>query len=149
MKRRLVSLWLPSLLWMAVIFIGSHQQGLPTPHSSALDLLIKKSGHILEYGILGLLLWRACRGSYGLVTVQRKGILQAQSISVAYDTPAPLASAVVLGALYALSDEVHQRFVPTRTGNLRDVAIDITALSAAVILAWLWQRYRSRPPGQL
>jgi VanZ family protein len=38
----------------------------------------------------------------------------------------------VLAVLYAISDEVHQSFVPTREGTLRDVIID----AIGALLAW-------------
>jgi len=139
--RRFLSLWLPVLLWMAVIFIGSNQQDLPVPESPAADLLIKKSGHALEYAILGLLLLRAVAGSHGAGMQTGTAFVGRASRPA---TVAPALLTVVIGGLYAASDELHQRFVPTRKGNLRDVLIDVSALTAAVLLAWLWQRYRSR-----
>lgn len=119
---RATALWLPVVLWMAFIFLMSNQSGLPTPKSSLLDLLIKKTAHVLEYGILGLLLYRGCTGS-----LRGHGLL-------------PLVIAVAIGVLYAFSDEYHQLFVPTRKGNARDVVIDTVAVILAVALAWQWQR---------
>jgi hypothetical protein len=46
-------------------------------------------------------------------------------------------AALLLAALYAVSDEWHQTFVPGRGGNVRDVIIDIAgAATAASILLW-------------
>ena len=73
MKQRLGALWLPVVLWMALIFMGSHQQGLPSPPSHILDVLIKKTGHILEYTVLGLLLLRAWRGTLRRMQSQDAG----------------------------------------------------------------------------
>ncbi len=131
---------------MALIFMGSNQPSLPTQPNGTLDLLIKKSGHILEYAILGLLMWRACAGSLTAaasdVTVdgdRRLGLTLAMA--------APLLAAA-LGSLYAVSDELHQHFVPPRSSNLQDVALDMAAVTVAVLLAEWCRRYRSRSPRQ-
>lgn len=51
--------------------------------------------------------------------------------------------AMVLTILYALSDEFHQQFVPTRTGQLTDVLIDAVAASVAGLV--LWTFYQDLP----
>jgi VanZ family protein len=146
MRQRRVFLWLPVLLWMALIFIGSNQPSLPTQANGALDLLIKKSGHILEYAILGLLLWRACAGSLR-TAASAAAAARNRRYRITPGLAAPLL-ALALGSLYAISDELHQRFVPTRSGNVHDVLLDTVAVTVAVVLAVLWQRYRSRSPRQ-
>ncbi len=142
MKQRLLTLWLPVVLWMTLIFMGSHQQGLPAPQSHLLDVIVKKTAHILEYATLGLLL---LRGWWGTLSGGRR----------LADPPAPgdgrvfrLSSllTVLAGGLYAVSDEVHQMFVPTRSGNARDVIIDTLAVTGAVAVVYLWRRRRSRSP---
>ena len=44
------------------------------------------------------------------------------------------------GIAYAISDELHQHFVPGRVGSPLDVAIDAVGVVAGVVL---WQRYRA------
>lgn len=143
MKRRLLALWLPAVLWMAMIFVGSHQQGLPTPQSHWLDMLIKKTAHVLEYATLGLLL---LRGWLGTLALERAGNDATEGISTAATARLRNASllTVLTAALYAVSDELHQMLVPTRSGNARDVVIDTLAVTAAVAVVWLWRRCRSR-----
>ena len=99
--------WLPVIAWAAVIFAFSAVPSL----SSGLggwDLLLRKLAHLTEYAILGALLVRATRSPW---------------------------LALVLAALYATSDEIHQRFVEGRHGAPLDVAID-TVGALAGILAW-------------
>lgn len=124
-RRRAVSLWLPVAVWMILIFVGSSQVNLPSAQSGWLDFVIKKFGHVGEYGVLGLLLWRAFAG----------GDLRSQE-----PFARPALWTVAAGGLYAASDEIHQLFVPTRSGMLRDVIIDVTALTAVLLLLWLWRR---------
>ena len=49
--------------------------------------------------------------------------------------------AFALGALYAVSDEVHQALVPGRMGSPLDVAIDAVGVMCGVVL---WRKTRPR-----
>jgi VanZ family protein len=49
--------------------------------------------------------------------------------------------AFALGALYAVSDELHQSFVPGRLGSPLDVAIDAAGVAVGIVL---WQSIRAR-----
>lgn len=42
--------------------------------------------------------------------------------------------AFLIAVLYAVSDEIHQTFVPTREGRLRDVVIDTAGITCAYLL---------------
>lgn len=80
-----------------------------------LDHPIRKMAHATEYAILGFLL----TGSYADT---RKKRFSRFGIPVA------------MGALYAVSDELHQLFVPGRSCELTDMLID----SSGVILGTLF-----------
>jgi VanZ family protein len=73
------------------------------------DLVLRKLAHLTEYAILGGLLARATGRP-------------------------PLA--IALGVVYAITDEIHQTFVPGRAGRPLDVAIDAVGVCLGV-LAWL------------
>jgi VanZ family protein len=108
----------PPAALMAVIFglssISTLDSGLEG------DFVLRKFGHMAEYGLLWFLWLRALR----------------------YRRPA-LAAAITIG--YAATDEFHQSFVDGRHGTITDVGID----AAGVAVAWaawaLWTR-RRRPP---
>jgi len=106
--------WLPPVLWMGVIFILSAQPSLPRHPEALLDHVLKKAGHMVGYGILAFLLWRALSRGRG-----------------ALSWPA-LVAAFVVSVLYAASDEYHQSFVPGRNGTPVDVGFD--AVGALVVL---------------
>jgi VanZ family protein len=111
--RAALSAWLPVVVWAAVIFAFSAVPSLGTGLGTW-DLVLRKLAHFTEYAILGALLARATRRSW---------------------------VALVLAALYAASDEVHQTFVEGRHGAVRDVAIDTVG---ALVGVFAWTRWRRR-----
>jgi VanZ family protein len=121
--RRLLLRWGPPLLWMGLIFVASAQPELPSAHVRWLDILLKKAGHGLGYGVLGWLYLRALRNHCGKTE-------HARFLSVG------------MAAVYALTDEYHQRLVPGRNGALYDVAVDAVGAGLAATLDWWWEEER-------
>jgi VanZ family protein len=128
--------WLPPLLWIAVIFTASSASfssantapwlgrlvqsifGHPISASTfdTLHYLIRKAGHLTEYGILGALLFRAIRA--GRTGWDWRWMLAAVAI------------AAIVGGL----DEWHQAFVPGRTSTPWDTLIDTVGAVLAQVL---------------
>jgi VanZ family protein len=127
--RRLFWHWLPPLAWMVLIFVLSAQPDLPHAPGPWLDVLLKKTGHAVTYGVLAWLYWRALRQHTweGCAST----ILRVASVGLA--------------VAYGLSDEYHQTFVPGRTGRPVDVAIDGMGACAAMLLDWWLERRRALP----
>ena len=96
---------------------------MPPEQIEAIHHLFRKSGHLTEYALLALLLWRALHHS------QRN-----HSSSWRWDE-AGLALALVF--LYAASDELHQVFVQARTALVSDVFIDTAGGAAGLLTLWL------------
>ena len=128
------------VLWMTIIFFASTGKfSAPNtilaiqpflrwlfPHISDeriafFHFLLRKAGHFTEYAILGLLAVRAFIVS-GNPRLRRHWLL----------------AAFVLVAVYALSDEYHQSFVPSRTASIYDSLIDIAGGMTVLALA-LWR----------
>ena len=110
--------WAPIVLWAAVIFAFSSIPSL----SSGLgtwDLILRKIAHLSEYAILGALLLRA---------IQRPAV------------------AILAGALYAVTDEVHQHFVRGRHAAWYDVLIDTVGVTIGVLA---WSRLRRSKDGSV
>ncbi len=77
--------------------------------------IVRKTAHIAEYAVLGFLLAAVC-ASFGKT--------RAGTVFISF----------AAAALYAVSDEVHQYFVPGRSCELRDMCID--SLGALVGIAF-------------
>ncbi len=105
-------LWAPVVVWAAVIFAFSAVPDLGTGLGTW-DLVLRKIAHAGEFAVLGALLLRALRDER---------------------------AAFAAGVAYAISDEVHQLFVPGRAGSPLDVAIDSVGVAVGVLL---WRRYRA------
>lgn len=134
--------WLPVVAWAALIYAFSTGafSGPNTsrflvpllnylfPALSGADIalihaLIRKLGHLSEYFILALLVLRALSRETG-------GKL----------SPRRLALGLLITALYAASDELHQAFVPGRTASVVDVGIDVLG----GVCGTLWFQLRRR-----
>jgi VanZ family protein len=120
--------WLPVLIWIGLIFVGS-TDALSAEQTSrflvpflrwldpqisfatiaAIHFGLRKLGHLTEYAIFAALLWRALR---------RGTRLQAK-MSILF------LLAWLAAAIFAVTDEFHQSFVPSRTASPVDVMIDI------------------------
>lgn len=87
--------------------------------SELLTVIVRKSAHFLEYAALGAALYF---GLYGVGKDKARGRL--------------LILSAVLGGLYAVTDEIHQYFVPGRACMATDVLIDTcgAAFGAAFML---------------
>ena len=99
--------WFPPVLWMAIIFTFSSFQAAHTTATYWPDFVFKKTIHVTEYSILWWLLLRACNSAFPKRSRLSNGI-----------------TALIITILYAISDELHQTFTPSREGTLRDVIID-------------------------
>ena len=110
---RALSLWLPVVIWAAVIFAFSSIPSLGTG-LGAWDTILRKGAHLTEYAILGILLMRAL-GS---------------------ELPA-----FAVGFAYAVTDEIHQHFVRGRHASPFDVAFDATGLALGLLVYQATKRW--------
>ncbi len=159
--RRQLPYLAPTLAWMAVIAMLSTDVGSSsrttdpvirvvrrllfrtrrlTPTELALlsaelellSVVLRKSAHVFEYAVLTLLLCRWLRFSF------------APSKLVLYSV------AVAMAGCCASIDELHQLFVPSRTGSSVDVLIDVAgAVVGTVIFAYYRRAAEERGQRQL
>ena len=120
----IVALWLPVVAYMAMLFAFSSLSTLPpTPGDISYYYV-----HLAAYAGLAVVTVRALAG----------GMLR----NVTWRA---VAIAVAISALYGVSDEFHQRFVPGRTFDVRDMLADAigAAVGASGVRAWSIIRRRS------
>jgi VanZ family protein len=156
MNRKIMMRWFVVLVWMFVIFYLSHQPAIKSSALSGsilewvldvfpggihdvwlfsylpdagegteqvfLHVLIRKFAHLMAYFILGLLVVRA------LYPMLQKYVMRLS---------------LLICLMYAVSDEVHQVFVPGRSGEIRDVLIDMIGVISGIFVFLMmkkWQR---------
>ncbi len=122
--RKIFNLWLPPLLWMALIFFFSSLPTIKTSKFYWQDFLLKKTAHFVEYTILSFFYFRAFWGSK--FSFKKSAFLS-----------------ILISFFYALSDEYHQSFVPGREPRIRDVVIDTLGASFVV---YLINKYQNKFP---
>ncbi len=134
--------WLPAILWVVMlllIFYFSSQAGSPENSAkwireflaqfsptlaerltdaqlSAINYTLRKAGHGVGYLILTLLGYGAFHVSFGMERTRA------------------LRWAIVTSLIRAVIDEIHQAFVPGRTGTIIDVGIDAIGIAIGALL---------------
>jgi len=110
---------LPAVAYAALIFyLSSQPNPLPLLSSRASDKLL----HLVEYAAFGAVV------TWGLSHLVR--------------LPRAARWAALLGSLYGLSDEFHQRFVPHRSAEASDWLADTIGAALGALLAWRFLRRR-------
>jgi VanZ family protein len=110
-------LWLPVAVYAALIFTLSSIPDLKPPLSVANG---DKVAHFLEYGLFGLLLYRAFRNTWK----DRTPILA-------------IVFTILSGLLVATLDELYQGTVPGRQRSVFDAMADVIGVTLATLLG-LW-----------
>lgn len=143
--------WALAIGWMGVIFYLSHQ---PAKASSALSsgvvqtivsfvesifpislsasdilhVVVRKGAHLFAYFVLALLVFRAVR-----LNMWTKWTTVGMTLAVC--------------VLYASFDEVHQLFIPGRSGQVTDVLIDTAGsclgIGCSVLVTFIYERFRT------
>ena len=92
------------------------------------QVVVRKTGHVTGYAILAMLIWRA----------RNRGVFtNGWTWRVARFTE-------LIALLYAISDEVHQSFVPTREASAVDVLIDCAGAAAGIFVVWVIGKARKK-----
>lgn len=134
--------WAGVLAWMSVIFLFSSGDASTSSTQSGfivdalkgtsielpgdvLTFLTRKAAHIFLYFVLGLLV---CG------TIHEYGRRSTKMVILS----------VVICFLYAITDELHQWFVPGRSAEVRDVVIDTLSSGAGVMVYHYISRVKSK-----
>lgn len=136
MKKKKFWLWLLfTAVWIGVIFWHSAQDAAASDAESLgllrfvqkilpwmTNNLLRKCGHFAEFALLGFLL----TGTFW----QMKNFL--------------LLKPIACGLFVALCDETIQLFVSGRSGNVRDVWIDLSGVIVGTLIVYLFFRLRKK-----
>ena len=142
--RRLLSRYLPLVVWLIFISVASSDSFSANntsriigplvlwlfPNTSpetmaVIHLVVRKVAHFTEYAILAYLAARAFRTSPRAALANRWFIIS-----------------LALVVCYALLDEYHQSFVPSRTASIYDSFIDM--IGGLVALLLIRRRHKAR-----
>ncbi len=136
MKAKLfLKYWLPVVIWLSVIFIGSTdvmsaeqtsrfiapflrwlKPDIAPETIAQIHLAIRKLGHLTEYAILAMLFLRALRR--GARNLARSHIVISW----------------ILSSFFAATDEFHQSYIATRTASAADVLIDMIGAAVGLLI---------------
>jgi VanZ family protein len=101
--------------------------GIPPEQAKLINVFLRRAGHVTEYFILGILLFRAFRGGSAASWKWRW-----------------FWGALIVVVLWAAIDEFHQSLVPTRTPSSMDVGIDAAGGILALFVIALFHRHRKK-----
>jgi len=128
--------WLSVIGWMSFIFLLSMQEGddsaqlsggfveffspfvqvfVPNMTLDTLHLFVRKLAHMTEFAVLAILLVNALRQHFN----------EKREIYIL---------ALIIGSVYAITDEVHQLFVTSRVGSVVDVLFDTFGVIVGLVL---------------
>jgi VanZ like family len=150
-RPNLLRAWWPAAVWIGLISIESTDMFSSKNTGTMLyallarlfgpinlyDFLVfhfylRKTGHVVGYGMLALLLLRGWRATLGSAPTW---LLRASLLSW-------------IGTAFVASlDEWHQSFIPSRTGTVHDVILDSLAGLAFLLVAYLYLR-RDEPAAE-
>ena len=152
-----------TILWMVFIFCMSQRSGPDSSGDSAfvstilcrifypgfrdlnpeakaailarMSLPIRKTAHAAEYAVLGML-W---------LSWIRQRTRRKSRTGFFYLPHGAAISAWILSVMYAATDEFHQRFIPERSGEIKDVGVDaLGALIGILVLTCIFFSKASR-----
>lgn len=123
-------LWiLLALLWMSLIFLLSSRQRISVSEQYWANFLVFKLLHVIEYAVLTFLYLQAIYKNIPVISLRRATLF-----------------ALIFALCYGISDEIHQTFVPTREGTVRDVLIDSIGIVSVYWFASRYERFSKNSP---
>lgn len=137
--------WILVIAWMIIIFMFSNQPAnisdeksrfvvhlfnavginLNSVFGSLANFVVRKISHFSEYFIFYLLLFNAFHEKFEIKKV--------------------LFLSLIIVFLYACSDEIHQLFIPGRTGRIRDVIIDTCGGLTSLLCCFYYYKIKLLP----
>ena len=143
-KKKYILRWTMLVLWMCFIFYMSSRSGSESQEQSDLVLsilnflglqlnesikniasfIVRKTAHVTEYMILYILIFRV--------------------VTLYSNTKKSKLIALLCMVLYASTDEIHQLFVPGRSGMVRDVFIDSIGGIIGIGITFIYENIKKK-----
>jgi VanZ family protein len=142
--------WLPVIIWAGVIFLMSTRTFGSSFTNQLLRYILaflhfhvshhafsylaegfRKLGHFTEYAIFGMFIYHAIGDEHSSAWNPRKAL-----------------ACILLAALYSLTDEFHQRFVPGRGPSILDCGFDTIGATLGMVIVYFTGRGRIKPGGK-
>lgn len=102
--------WLPPFIWMGMVYFMSSQKSVSITSNPTSEFVTFKTLHMVEYALLFFLFYRAFHSIKNM---------SEYSFTI---------YSFVIALSYSLTDELHQLFIPTRQGRMRDIIFDIVGM---------------------
>ena len=116
--------WLPVIVYCLAIYIQSDMPSIEhIPSFEFSDKLL----HFFAYAVMGVLFYRAY-----------------QTLRVKNDPRMLITISIISAALYGISDEIHQYFVPYRDASIWDVVANTLGAICGVYLYHFWATLRAK-----
>ncbi len=125
--KSLLIYYLPVVVWAIIIFSFSAKSVPAVSVVHWQDFIIKKTIHMVEYGILTLLLFRALKNS---------GNNKKNALIYSF----------LIAIVYGATDELHQSFTPGREPRIRDVFFDGTG---SVLMVYFISNILAKSPERI
>ena len=119
-KRRFIFYWLPVIFYAGIIFALSSLSAVPEMPKRSDKIL-----HFLDFFFFAFLLWRA-------VVRDRPWTLEISRFL----------TVVLIGSLYAATDELHQSYVPGRYASIYDWFADVAGILGMLTLMVIGLKWR-------
>lgn len=108
-----ITKWLCSIFLSKNMSVADRTQIIESIHG-----WIRMGAHFTEFAVLGLFLFLCLRGVRHVISI-----------------------AWILGIIYAISDEIHQYFVPGRACEITDIIIDSVGVICGIIIAFIIEHH--------
>ena len=120
-NKKFISYFLPVIIWAGFIFAVSSTTGNKIPHLFAYQDIVF---HIFEYAVFAWFIHRALKNYYPNLPNFRCFYLT-----------------VIVSIIYAISDELHQAYVPYRDPSALDAMIDtLGAIAGSLFFYYITKR---------
>lgn len=113
--------------WLLAQILALLHLSVSTSTFLLLHHLLRKGAHVTEYALLSMLLYHSLTQKPGLEWRKRPALMS-----------------LTIAAVYSLTDEFHQRFVPGRGPSLFDSGIDTLGACLGLLIICAATRFSSR-----